>query len=252
MDRLYSILTNGEKKIAILIDPDKMNREEELHPLIERLTFLNPTFLFIGGSSVDKDDFDNCIRILKDKTKLPLIIFPGSHHQINENADGLLFLSLISGRNPDFLIGHQVEAAHHLKKLPLEIIPTGYLLIDGGKTTSVSYISQTTPIPRNQNTIAVNTVIAGEMLGLKAVFMDAGSGADSPVSESMIKAVKTNTKLPIIVGGGIKSIEGIKSAHEAGADVVVIGNKIEENSDFLLDIKSYLSHEIEKNVSYEN
>lgn len=252
MDKLYSILNNGEKKIAILIDPDKMNREDDLLPLIERLTFLQPSFLFIGGSSVDKEDFDSCIRILKSKTDLPLVIFPGSHQQINENADGLLFLSLISGRNPDFLIGHQVEAAHLLKKLPIEIIPTGYLLIDGGRTTSVSYISQTNPIPRNQNTIAVNTVIAGEMLGLKAIFMDAGSGADYCVSESMIKAVKLNTELPIIVGGGIKSIDGIETAHNAGADVVVIGNKIEENIDFLLDIKSYLVHQIEKNLPHEN
>lgn len=234
---LYNILNDGHKKVAVLIDPDKMNREQELLPLIEKIEVLQPSFIFIGGSTVDPTDFETGLHVIKKHTNIPVIIFPGSSQQVSAQADGILFLSLISGRNPDFLIGHQVESAHAIKKMNIEVIPTGYLLIDGGKTSSVSYVSQTTPIPFDQTRIAVNTAIAGEMLGLKAIFMDAGSGANNTVSDQMIRAVKENTNVPLIIGGGIKTTAEMQRALGAGADLVVIGNRIEEDTDFLLDIK---------------
>lgn len=227
-------------KVAVLVDPDKSHSERTLLPLIEKINILKPAFIFVGGSTVDQSDFENCISILKKNTSIPLILFPGSPHQISNLANGILFLSLISGRNPDFLIGHQVETAHKLKKMDLEVIPTGYLLVDGGKPSAVSYVSQTTPIPADQITIAVKTAIAGEMLGLRALFLDAGSGAIEPVSPDMIKAVKKNTELPLIVGGGIRTVSEIETALDAGADLIVIGNRIEEDIDFLLDIKTIL------------
>ena len=241
MNRFLDILKNGKRKIAILIDPDKTKEQDQIDALAEKVNILKPTFLFVGGSTVTKDDLHKCIDNLKAKTDIPIILFPGSHQQISENADGILFLSLISGRNPDFLIGHQVESAHLLKEMDLEIIPTGYVLIDGGKPTAVTYISQTTPIPADQLQIASQTSIAGEMLGLKTIFLDAGSGAQQTVSKEMISAVRSAISVPLIIGGGIKSITDIDYAFEAGADLVVIGNQVEADIDFLLDIKTHLN-----------
>jgi putative glycerol-1-phosphate prenyltransferase len=241
MNRFLDILKNGKRKIAILIDPEKTKEQDQIDALAEKVNILKPTFLFVGGSTVNKDDLHKCIDNLKAKTDIPIILFPGSHQQISENADGILFLSLISGRNPDFLIGHQVESAHLLKEMDLEIIPTGYVLIDGGKPTAVTYISQTTPIPADQLQIASQTSIAGEMLGLKTIFLDAGSGAQQTVSKEMISAVRSAINVPLIIGGGIKSITDIDYAFEAGADLVVIGNQVEADIDFLLDIKTHLN-----------
>jgi phosphoglycerol geranylgeranyltransferase len=241
MNRFLDILKNGKRKIAILIDPEKTKEQDQIDALAEKVNILKPTFLFVGGSTVTKDDLHKCIDNLKAKTDIPIILFPGSHQQISENADGILFLSLISGRNPDFLIGHQVESAHLLKEMDLEIIPTGYVLIDGGKPTAVTYISQTTPIPADQLRIASQTSIAGEMLGLKTIFLDAGSGAQQTVSKEMISAVRSAISVPLIIGGGIKSITDIDYAFEAGADLVVIGNQVEADIDFLLDIKTHLN-----------
>lgn len=241
MNRFLDILKNSKRKIAILIDPEKTKEQDQIDALAEKVNILKPTFLFVGGSTVTKDDLHKCIDNLKAKTDIPIILFPGSHQQISENADGILFLSLISGRNPDFLIGHQVESAHLLKEMDLEIIPTGYVLIDGGKPTAVNYISQTTPIPADQLQIASQTSIAGEMLGLKTIFLDAGSGAQQTVSKEMISAVRSAINVPLIIGGGIKSITDIDYAFEAGADLVVIGNQVEADIDFLLDIKTHLN-----------
>lgn len=241
MNRFLDILKNGKRKIAILIDPEKTKEQDQIDALAEKVNILKPTFLFVGGSTVTKDDLHKCIDNLKAKTDIPIILFPGSHQQISENADGILFLSLISGRNPDFLIGHQVESAHLLKEMDLEIIPTGYVLIDGGKPTAVNYISQTTPIPADQLQIASQTSIAGEMLGLKTIFLDAGSGAQQTVSKEMISAVRSAINVPLIIGGGIKSITDIDYAFKAGADLVVIGNQVEADIDFLLDIKTHLN-----------
>jgi phosphoglycerol geranylgeranyltransferase len=239
----------SKKKLAILIDPDKKQTEAEFHSFISKVNALKPDFIFVGGSTVSSEDFNECFQQLKDTVNsIPLIIFPGGYHQISSNADGILFLSLLSGRNPDFLIGHQVQSAHLLKKMDIETIPTAYLLIDGGKVSSVSYVSQTTPIPNDQTTIAVNTAIAGEMMGFKTIFMDAGSGALRHVPFEMIAAVKKNIDVPLIIGGGIKTIKTVDNCFRAGADIIVIGNKIEEDSDFLLDLKNYFS-QIKESIS---
>lgn len=236
MKTILTSFNNEQKKLAVLIDPDKNTDTLLLTKLLSKIQALNPSYLFVGGSKVDAETFSNCVDEIKANCTIPLVIFPGSHNQIHSKADGILFLSLISGRNPDYLIGHHVESAHLLKKMSLEIIPTGYLLIDGGKNSSVQYVSQTTPIPSDQYSIAVKTAIAGELMGMQTIFLDAGSGALFPVSSKMIYEVKKNIGLPLIVGGGIRTTEQVKTSFESGADVVVIGNKIEENIDFLLDL----------------
>jgi len=239
--RILELLKSKQKQIAILIDPEKHNSKATLLELISKINLLNPSFIFVGGSTVNATDFKSCLEILKENTSIPLVIFPGSHIQIDGKADALLFLSLISGRNPDFLIGHQVQAAAKLKQLDIEVIPTAYMLIDGGKNSSVAYVSQTSPIPSDQIGIAVNTAIAGELMGMKIVFMDAGSGAIHSVSTEMITEVSKNLSIPLIIGGGLKTISDIENTLNAGADVAVIGNKIEENIDFLLDLMN-LTH----------
>lgn len=236
MSLLEKITSTSRRKIAVLIDPDKNQDDLKLVCLLEKINILNPAFIFVGGSTVDVSQFNKTVELIKKLTTISLVIFPGSHNQIHEKADGILFLSLISGRNPDYLIGHHVEAAHLLKKMNVEVIPTGYLLIDGGKNSSVQYVSQTTPIPSDQENIAVKTAIAGEMLGLKTIFLDAGSGALNSVPLKMIREVKKNISIPLIVGGGLKTVEQIKSTFDAGADLVVIGNKIEDDIDFMLDL----------------
>lgn len=241
MSKALDILHDGTKKIAILIDPDKMGSPTDVIHLVKKINFLNPAFIFVGGSTVEISDFQQVVNLIKENSEIPIIIFPGSHHQISPNADGILFLTLISGRNPDFLIGHQVESAHVLKKMDIEVIPTGYLLIDGGRTSTVSYVSQTTPIPADQINIAVKTSVAGELLGLKSIFLDAGSGAKTPINEQMIQAVKNQLSVPLIIGGGIRTKKQIEKAFNAGADVVVIGNRIEEDADFLLDINEFMT-----------
>lgn len=229
-------------QIAILVDPDKTRTDVLLKQTVDKINLLQPDFVFVGGSTVEKSDFDRTVECIKSKINIPVIIFPGAYNQVHPMADGILFLSLISGRNPDYLIGHQVQAAHELKKLSIEVIPTGYILVDGGKPSSVSYVSQTNPIPTDQHSIAAKTAVAGELLGMKSIFLDAGSGALNPVPIEMIKEVKSTIDVPLIVGGGIKSIEEIDAVSRAGADVIVIGNKIEESDDFVLDLfnSSYL------------
>lgn len=236
MNFVEKIANPNSGRLAVLIDPDKNQDEQKLQQLVGKINVLKPAFIFVGGSTVDTVVFDRCVETIKKNSAIPLIIFPGSHHQIHARADGILFLSLISGRNPDYLIGHHVEAAHLLKKMSLEVIPTGYLLIDGGKNSSVQYVSQTTPIPSDQDSIAIKTAVAGEMLGMRAIFLDAGSGALNAVPLRMIREVRKNISVPLIVGGGLRTAEGVSEALHAGADLVVIGNKIEEDFDFLLEL----------------
>lgn len=231
-------IQRASKAIAVLIDPDKSDNGPQLLAILKKAEFANIDYIFIGGSTVTRSSFQETVSFIKDNTTLPLIIFPGSSQQISEKADSLLYLSLLSGRNPDFLIGHHIESAMELSTMAIEIIPTGYLLIDGGTQSSVAYVSQTTPIPRENISIVKRTAIAGKLQGKKLLFLDAGSGAKFSVPTEMVKAIK-DLDIPLIIGGGVKNIEEIKALHYAGASVVVIGNKIEEDIDFLLEIASY-------------
>jgi phosphoglycerol geranylgeranyltransferase len=229
------MIKSGKKGLAILLDPDKLNAKI----LAERIKSINESYvdyIFVGGSLISSDNMDMVLSELSDKTFIPKILFPGNSLHINSKADGILFLSLISGRNPEFLIGQQVVSAAALKRSGLNILPTGYILVDGGKPTTVSYISNTTPIPADKPDVAAVTALAGEMLGLKYIYLDAGSGALNPVREEMISMVKKTITLPLIVGGGIRTAEAASRAFRAGADIVVIGNAIEENPNFLNEV----------------
>lgn len=237
MRNIFDKISQCKKGIAVLVDPDKFEAQDS-NNFYDKLNLAKPDFIFIGGSTVSKSDFDRCIHALKSKTNIPIVIFPGASHQINGEADALLFLSLLSGRNPDFLIGHHITAAEEVARMNIEVIPTSYILVDGGKKTSVEFVSQTNPLPHDQDTLARRIALAGKLQGKQLTYLDAGSGAHQSVSESMIKLVKS-IDTTLIIGGGIKSLEQIKKTHLAGANVVVIGNRIEEDIDFLLDIANY-------------
>ncbi|MBA9072973.1 putative glycerol-1-phosphate prenyltransferase [Flavobacterium gossypii] len=221
----------GKKLLAILLDPDKVALDS-LENIIPKINQSPATHIFIGGSLVLTNTIDAIIRELKEKTKLPIVLFPGNPSQISIEAHGILFLTLLSGRNPDFLIEHQVKAAPILKKSNLEIISTGYILIESGNQTAVASVSKTIPLPRHNTEIAVATSLAGEFLGNKLIYLEAGSGAELPVPLDTISLVSKNIKIPLIVGGGIKNIQGIKDAYTAGADLVVIGTAFENDPDF--------------------
>ncbi|WBM73487.1 geranylgeranylglyceryl/heptaprenylglyceryl phosphate synthase [Saprospira grandis] len=224
---LLAAKAQKQKGFALLIDPDKL-KTKELNETIERAVWAGVDYFFVGGSLLLNDALEEVVALLKSQTDIPVFLFPGSLRQISHNADALLLLSLISGRNPDLLIGQHVEAAAYLRKSPLEILPTGYMLIDGGKPTSVSYISNTQPIPANKEDIAICTALAGQLLGLKLIYMDAGSGALQPISSQMIEAVSSAIELPLIVGGGIRNAEKVAQNIQAGADLVVVGNALEK------------------------
>lgn len=236
---IYDNFNQKKGQIAILVDPEKTNSEDQLLPLIEKSTFAKIDYFFVGGSTVSRNDVEKTIAILKKHSDIPVVIFPGSAHQLSKDADALLFLSLVSGRNPDFLITHHVNSAEEIIKMDLEVIPTAYILVDGGTKSSVAYVSQTTPIPRNQTNIAVNTAIAAILQGKKLVYFDAGSGANETVPLDFITKLQQHISIPVIVGGGVRSIESIQHFKNSGANVIVIGNHIEDNIDFLLDIQSY-------------
>lgn len=232
---LCAAKAKGEKKFVLLIDPD----EEKLGNL-ERVIALSQEagvdYFFVGGSLIVDDRMEFVLRKIKALSSIPTVLFPSSPLQVNDKADAILFLSLISGRNPEFLIGNQVVAAPYLRKCSLEILPTGYLLIDGGKPTTASYMSNTSPIPYEKDEIAVCTAMAGEMLGLKLIYLDGGSGAEKPISTSMIKSVSRAINAPLIVGGGIRTPEKALANVEAGADVVVVGNAIEKNPKLIFEM----------------
>jgi phosphoglycerol geranylgeranyltransferase len=236
-NNIYKTLTAakkaGQKKFAVLIDPDEM-RLENFDQILLLAAAGHVDYFFIGGSLIVNNELERCVRHIKSHSKVPIILFPGNTYQISPFADGILLLSLISGRNPDLLIGKQVVAAPYLKKSSLEILATGYMLVDGGKPTAVSYISNTQPIPADKPDIAVCTAMAGEMLGLKLLYMDAGSGARQPVSNTMIRQVSQNTDIPLIVGGGIRTPAQAEERLAAGADMLVIGNAIEKDPDQLV------------------
>lgn len=234
--KIFKQFCSHKGQIAILIDPEKSNKEDDLKNLIRNAEIAEIDYFFIGGSTVTKSDFEKVISILKNNTNIPLIIFPGASHQISEKADAILYLSLISGRNPDYLIGQHVNSANELYEMNIEVIPTGYILIDGGNKSSVAYVSQTTPIPRDQTNIASKTAIAGVLQGKQVIYFDAGSGAKKTIPIEMIKNIQ-KLNVPIIVGGGIKKIETINEYKNSGVNVIVLGNHIENNIDFVLDLK---------------
>lgn len=216
-----------EKMLAFLVDPDKA-KDDYLKALCELAEKQEVALFLVGGSLLTGGDLEATINALKSYSSIPVIIFPGSPSQISEAADALLFLSLLSSRNAEMLIGQQVVAAPYLYKSDIEVISTAYLLIDGGMQTTVSYISNSTPIPADKSEIAAFTALAGQYLGMKQVYLDAGSGAANQVPSQMIKAVSEKIEIPLIVGGGIDSKEKISEAHQAGADLVVIGNALEK------------------------
>jgi putative glycerol-1-phosphate prenyltransferase len=226
-------------QIAILIDPDKTFEYDAIQSLVEKATWAKVDYFFVGGSTVTRERFAHTIETLKKLTKIPVLIFPGGNHQISSEADALLYLSLVSGRNPDYLISHHVNSALEVLNLNIEVIPTGYILIDGGTQSSVAYVSQTTPIPRNQEKIALNTAVAAMLQGKKMIFFDAGSGANYAVPNKFVSELKKTINCPILVGGGIKTLEEIESFAKAGTNVIVVGNKIEEDLDFLIDIQLF-------------
>jgi len=225
----------GAKKFVVLIDPDKV-RLGKISKVLELSVEAGVDYFFIGGSLVVNDMLDYVLKSMKEMCHIPMILFPGNSHQLSYKADAILFLSLISGRNADLLIGKHVITAPFLKVSPLEIISTGYMLVDGGIMTSVQYMSNTSPIPANKDDIALCTAMAGEMLGLKQIYMDAGSGAKNPISESMIKTVSSAINIPLIIGGGISTPEKAAANAKAGADILVVGNAIEKDPQLIRDI----------------
>ena len=238
-ESVYHILEQKKsakrKSFAILIDPDKAD-EQMCAKLLELAMATPPDFFFIGGSLITSDGLERVISTIKEQTNIPVVIFPGSNLHISNTADAILLLSLISGRNPEYLIGQHIVAAPILKKSKLDVISTGYLLVNCGNQTTVSYISNTTPIPYDKPEIAAATAMAGEMLGMKTIFMDGGSGAKQPISPKMIQYVRKSVDLPIIIGGGIRNGKQAEQALEAGADLIVVGTAVEENPDLLTEI----------------
>ena len=230
--------TEGRKLLAVLIDPDFGEDEKRLEQTVQHACMAKADLIFVGGSLLTSTRFDRCVELVKQWSRdlsgdRPVVLFPGSPAQLSRHADALLFLSLISGRNPELLIGHHVTAAPTIREMDLETIPTGYMLVDGGKPTTVSYVSQTLPIPHDKPGIAAATAMAGELLGLKAIYMDTGSGALQTVSPAMVAAVRQQVRLPIIIGGGIRTGQQARELCAAGADVLVVGTAFEEDPELI-------------------
>ena len=229
--------SNNQKLFSLLIDPDRTGGTDLERTAISAQN-AGVDMFFVGGSLLVSNSLFDCVQIIKANCDIPVVLFPGDNMQVVPNADAILLLSVISGRNAEMLIGKHVVAAPQLKNSGLEIIPTGYMLIDSGIPTTASYMSNTNPMPHDKNDIAACTAMAGEMLGLKTIFMDGGSGAQNAVSTSMIKLVSDYVNVPIIVGGGLKTPEMAKDRFDAGATVVVVGNAIEKDSSLLAEMAS--------------
>lgn len=242
MDRRKS----GKKSIAVLLDPDKVDETSHLLPLLNLANENLVDFFLVGGSLITTTNLSQVVRTIKENVNIPVVLFPGNNMQIDPSADALLFLSLISGRNPELLIGQHVVAAPIIRNTRLEVVPTGYMLINSGKLTSVAYISNTMPIPDDKYSLAASTAMAGEMLGLQCIYLDAGSGAEKEISAKMIASVRKVVNVPLIVGGGINSTQKALTALEAGADMIVIGNALEKNPQLLTEISEKV-YELNKN-----
>jgi phosphoglycerol geranylgeranyltransferase len=241
-DEIYSALLLKKirrKSFALLIDPDKVD-QTKLPALVELAVQARVDYLFVGGSLVVTNHLDQVVLQIKSLCKIPIILFPGTPSQVSAHADALLYLSLISGRNPELLIGQHVISAPAVRKSRLEIISTGYMVIDGGAPTTVSYISNALPIPADKNEIALCTAMAGEMLGMKMIYMDAGSGARRPITTEMIERVSENIEIPLLIGGGVQNPEKVYHNARAGADIIVVGNAIEKDATLLAEMASAL------------
>jgi len=236
---IYNQLTErkrtGQRSFTVLIDPDKVDTAK-INTLVNLSIDARVDYFFVGGSLVISNYLDQCIQQIKAACNIPVILFPGAPSQISKYADALLYLSLISGRNPELLIGQHVISAPFVKQSGLEIMPTGYMVIDGGAPTTVSYISNASPIPSDKNEIAMCTAMAGEMLGMKLIYMDSGSGAKRTVTETMIEKVSSHIEAPLIVGGGITDPEKAYRNCKAGADLIVVGNAIEKDASLIKEM----------------
>jgi len=235
--------TSGQKQFAILVDPDKINNEQ-IEKLCDAAIAYGVDYIFVGGSLITNNSLSNCVRRIRYACELPVVLFPGNGTHVDEQADALLFLSLISGRNADLLIGEHVASAPIIREKQLEAISTGYMLIESGNITTALYMSNTSPIPADKPDIAACTAMAGEMLGLKMIFMDGGSGAKNPVSEAMISAVRKSIQIPLLVGGGIRTPEKAAANCRAGADLIVIGNSLEKDPGLLKEMADAIKKSI--------
>jgi phosphoglycerol geranylgeranyltransferase len=231
LEFIQKAAVKNEKLLAILLDPDKTSLDK-LPEISSRIDTLNANFIFVGGSFVENGITDLFVKTLKKHTELPVVLFPGDFSQLTNYADALLFLSLLSGRNPEYLIEQQIKSVPFLKNSSLEIIPTGYILVDGGTNSSVLKMSNTKPILQENIQLAVDTAVAGMYKGKQLIYLEAGSGAKIPVNSQLISAVKQHISIPLIVGGGIKTKEQLNNAYENGADLVVVGTAFENNTSF--------------------
>lgn len=233
---VLDLISQNEKGLAVLIDPEKMTLEKS-REFVQKVNASIATHIFVGGSTVPEAITETLVIEIKKHTQLPIVLFPGDVTQITEEADALLFLSLLSGRNPDYLIGKHVESISKLRDSSLEVIPTGYILIENGKETSVQKVTGTKPMPRTDIQKIADTAKAGEFLGMKLIYLEAGSGALHPVTSEIISSVKQNLNIPLIVGGGIRSVQQLETAYSAGADMVVIGTAFEADETFFDHLK---------------
>ena len=233
---ILSAKKERKKLVAVLIDPEKMDLKN-ITRFFKKIHNSIATHIFVGGSTDINNETENLVLAVKKETNLPIVLFPGDVSQITNKADGILFLSLLSGRNPKYLIDQQIEAAPILKKTSLEIIPTGYILIDGKKETATQKVSNTKPISQENTTLILDTSLAGEFSGKKLIYLEAGSGATEVVSDIIIKQVSKIISVPLIIGGGIRSKKQLEKAFTAGADLVVIGTAFENDESFFMDLK---------------
>jgi len=231
----FSWLNQQQKSLAVLVDPDKYHGPYALG-LNRALSIARPDVVLVGGSTLLRDSLDEVILKIKSVYNGPIVLFPGSGYQLSEHADGILVLSLISGRNPDLLIGKHVEAAGLIRHMDLDTMSCGYVLIEDKKTSSVQYMSQTAPIPRDKPAILRATAMAGELLGLRSLYLEAGSGATAPIPTSLVESLRTNISLPIIVGGGIRSVQELSDLYDAGANTCVIGTLFEQGPDAIVNM----------------
>ena len=236
-NNILEAIFNNKKLLAILIDPDKFSVNNTAS-FIKKVNLSFTTHIFVGGSTVEEHVTEIVVSKIKKHTNLPIVLFPGDVSQITNEADALLFLSLISGRNPEYLIGKHVEAVSKLKKLNLEVIPTGYILIENGKETAVEEVTKTIPLPRNNIQHIIDTAKAGEFLGMKLMYLEAGSGAKESLNHEIISSVKKELKIPLIVGGGIRSKSELEDAYKSGADMVVVGTILEDDESFFDNLQT--------------